>query len=425
MQQPPAQMPPSMPENRYPDSLYLELVATTAPPQEMAAETIELYLSVTFNEQWESIGAGRIRFGFKGGELKINLENGVLPAQSRDLSGSVELSPSQTPSQSSIACQVFPAGTERAPTWLWQGKTSTSVLRGSLQQTKLGTVQVTGKPCRIDAVFTVSADRVYLTGAEGLWPHHISPNQLAILERKLVFFLLRSRLQPYLSRVVWYYDDRQGLLGLSPTDSDEQASEPSPSHSEELTALNNTIEQVIAAKTDNFFELAAMVGLNPLADFAGAKLLGASLQGADLSGANLRRAYLRGADLSDADLSGADLQGASLGGADLSGAYLSDANLSGADLHRASLVLANLSGARLSGTNLSEGNLSNANLSDTNLGDANLAGADLHRASFLLANLSGTAWSNARTEEARFGRNAGLSEQQKQELKRQGAQFED
>lgn len=414
-----------MPENRYPDSLYLELVATTAPPQETARRAIDLYLSLTFNEQWESIGAGRIRFGFKGGELKINLENGVLPTESRDSGDSVELSLSQTLPQSSTACQVFSEGTAHAPVWLWQGTSSTSVLQGSLQQTKLGTVQVTGEPCQIDAVFTVSAAQVYLTGAEGLWPHHISPNQLAILERKLVLFLLRSRLQPYLSRVVWYYDDQQGLLGLSPTDSAEQASDPSPSDSEELTALDNAIQQIIAAKTDNFFELAAMVGLNPVADFAGAKLLGVSLQGADLSGANLRRAYLRGADLSDADLSGADLQGASLGGADLSGAYLSDADLSGADLHRASLVLANLSGAQLSGTNFSEANLSNANLSDTNLKEANLVGADLNRASFLLANLSGTAWSNAHTEETRFSRNSGLSEQQKQELKRQGAQFED
>lgn len=425
MQQPPAKMPSSIPENRYPDSLYLKLIATAASPQERPVEAIDLYLSVTFNEQWESIGTGRVRFGFKGGELKINLENGVLPPENRDLSDSVELSPSQTPPQSAIACQVFSEGTARAPIWIWQSQTSTSVLRGSLQQTKLGTVQVTGKPCQIDAVFTVSAAQVYLTGAEGLWPHHINPNQLAILERKLVWFLWRSRLQPYLSRVVWYYDDQQGLLGLSPTDSDKQVSDPGSSASEEATALGKAIEQILAAKTDDLFELAQMVNLNPLADFAGAKLLGVSLQGADLSGANLRRAYLRGADLSDADLSGADLQGASLGGADLSGAYLSDANLSGADLHRASLVLANLSGAQLSGTDLSEANLSNANLSDTNLREANLAGADLNRASFLLANLSGTAWSNAHTEEARFGRNSGLSEQQKQNLKHQGAQFED
>jgi uncharacterized protein YjbI with pentapeptide repeats len=424
MQQPPATTPPSQPENRYPDSLYLELAATPVFSGGTELKQIDLYLSIDFHEQWHPINAGRVKLGFKGGELKIRLENGKMPPECRQLSQLVQLSP-ETSQLQPIGCQVFATGEEQSPVWVWQGQTGSSVLQGSLKQVKLGTVQVTGKPCSIEAVFTVSPSDVYLTSAEGLWSHTISPNQLAVLERKLVLFLLESRLQPYLSRVLWQYDERQELQKQMPPNTGDGKHEFDAVKTEELTELGDSIQRVISAQTDNFLELAKIVGLNPLVDFAGAKLLGVNLSGVDLSEANLRRAYLRGANLSDADLSGTDLHGANLGGADLSGAYLSDADLSSADLHRASLALANLSGANLSSANLSEANLSSANLSDANLTDANLSGADLHRASLMLANLSGTAWLNSRVEEARFSRSLGLSEQWKLDLKQRRAIFEE
>lgn len=421
MQSPFSNLPPSELENRYPDSLYLELAAAPVSLTGSNIEQIDLYLTINFHEQWQSINTsntGRVKFGFKGGELQLWLENGKIPPEYRQLKGKVQLSPENNTALQSIECDVVAQGGEQSPTWRWQGKTGASVLWGSLQQEKLATVQVTGQPCLIKAVFTVSPWDVYLTGAEGFWLHDISPNQLAVLERKLVLFLLKSQLQPYLSRVVWQYEDQQGLQNIN-----QQNSDCSETH--DCSELEAAIEGVIAAKTDNFLELAKLAGLDPIVDFAGAKLLGVNLSGVDLSGANLHRAYLRGSDLSDADLSSADLSMANLGGADLSGAYLSNANLIGADLHRASLALANLSGANLSGANLSDGNLISANLSDVNLSNANFTGADLHRASLILANLSGAVLLNAKIEEARFGKNLEFSEQEKLNLQQRGAFFED
>jgi uncharacterized protein YjbI with pentapeptide repeats len=424
MQQPPSTMTLSEPENRYPDSLCLDLIATPASSGESDIEQINLSLRLDFHEQWYPINTGRVKFGFKGGRLNIQLVNGEMLPSRGQLSDVVQLSPKNPSQLQSIECQVLAQGTVQSPTWVWQGKTGMSVLQGSLKQTELGTVQVTGRPCSIETVFTVSPSDIYLTSAEGLWHHSITPNQLAVLERKLVLCLLETKLQPYLSRVLWQYDEHQGLQKLSQNPDNQKQGLDSPEMGK-ASELADLIQRVTTAQTDNFLELAQLAGLNPLTDFAGAKLLGVNLNGVDLSGANLHRSYLRGADLSDTDLSGTDLQGANLGGADLSGAYLSDADLSDADLHRASLALANLSGANLSGANLREANLSSANFSDANLTNANLSHADLHRASLMLANLTDATWLNSRVEEARFSRSSGLSEQWKQDLKQRGAIFED
>ena len=425
MQQPPSTTARSQLDNRYPDSLYLDVVATPVVSGGSAIEQIDLYLSLDFHEQWQSVNTGRVKLGFKGGELKLRLENGEMPTECRHLSNGVQLSPpKETTLMQPLECQVLTQGSNQSPIWVWQGKTGTSVLQGSLQAAKLGTVKVTAHPCVMEAVFTVSSADIYLTSVEGLWPHTISPNQLAVLERRLILFLLKSKFQPYLSRVVWQYDQHQGLEKLTPPNTSDPRLSLNACEPGEFAQLADIIQHVMTDGTDNFLELAKIAGLNPLVDFTGAKLLGVNLRGVDLSGANLRRVYLRGADLSDTDLSGANLQGANLGGADLSGAYLSDADLSNAELHRSSLALANLSGANLTQANLSEANLSNANLSDANLTDANLSDADLHRASLILANLNGTTWHNSRVAEARLSKGAQLPEQRKQELQQRGAIFE-
>ena len=104
--------------------------------------------------------------------------------------------------------------------------------------------------------------------------------------------------------------------------------------------LQEMVDRVISAETDNFVELAKIANLNPAQDFAGSSLRGTTLSAVDFSSANLDRVNFRGANLSDADFSDANLQNAKFGGADLSGAFLGNADLSGADLHKASLALA-------------------------------------------------------------------------------------
>ena len=274
--------------------------------------------------------------------------------------------------------------------WLGHGsvvaevKKHKSVLKGLLKKTKLGTLNVKCQPCSIKATFEVSAPDVHLTDAEDLWNHDISPNKHAVLERKLVLFLLETQLEPYLCCVQLRYDS--SVPRPSVVETRNQASQSTQQ-------LQDLIERISEAKTSNFLELAEIAGLNPVKDFAGGNLLGTNLSGVDLSGANLCRANLRGAELDDADLSETNLSNTNLSGADLSGAYLGDADLSHADLHRASLALANLSGANLTGANLIEANLSNTNLSGANV------------------------------EQALFGKNPGISEETKLNLKQRGAIF--
>ncbi|MDJ0553857.1 MAG: pentapeptide repeat-containing protein [Microcoleaceae cyanobacterium MO_207.B10] len=255
-----------------------------------------------------------------------------------------------------------------------------------------------------------------MTGIEGLWPHNISPNRLAVLERKLILWLRSQKFNSDLTPQLGQYKSPEELqaLILSAVGAGCDFSE-----------FRMIIKSVVEANTEDLLELAKIAGLDPTQDFAGAKLLGVNLCGVDLSGANLRGAYLRGADLSDADLSEANLGQVNLGGADLSGALLSNADLTEADLHCVSLALANLSGANLSDANLSNANLSNANLSDANLSDANLSNADLRQAGLALTNLKGANFLNTKVENARLWHDAGLSEETKEDLISRGAVFED
>jgi hypothetical protein len=101
----------------------------------------------------------------------------------------------------------------------------------------------------------------------------------------------------------------------------------------EQTSFEQEMEKIIQivkeAKTDNFFELARILGRNPKKDFAGANLHNCDLSGGDLRGADLRRtnlssANLKGVNLRGADLSFADLSGADFTGADLRGTIFDD-----------------------------------------------------------------------------------------------------
>ena len=425
MQEPLSTLSPLESENKCPDSLWMQLEGIPVQSGSTDTEQLELYLTINFNEQWEPLLGGRIKFGLKGGELKLKLENGEMPLATGELNGSFDLSvqkerqqqqgsKTQSNVEASLAeskpgvqdklgtekttgetaqfqlssCQVLTKGSEVDPAWSFAVKTGKPVLNGLLKKAKLGTVNVTRQPCCIEATFEVSAQDVFMTDAEGLWHHDISPNKHAVLERKLILFLLETKLKPYLSWVQLRYEFP--VPDPSPVETDNEAIAP-----QALQQLQELIQRISEAKINNFMELAQIAGVNPAMDLAGGNLLGTNLSGVDFSGANLYRVNLRGAELDDADLSEANLSNANLGGADLSGAYLANADLSHANLHRASLALANLSGANLSGADLSEANLSNTNLS------------------------------GAKLKDARFGKNPGISEEAKLNLKQRGAIFEE
>jgi uncharacterized protein YjbI with pentapeptide repeats len=376
----------------------MQLEAIPVPSVAAQTQQLDIHLSLNFNEHWEPLLGGRVKFGLQGGTLKLNLENCEIPVASRQLVGdfmlsSIEsstevlLSESQRANSEKIdetdctLCHVSTVGDDTKPAWIFSLKRGKPVLKGLLKSAKLG--QFAAKQLRISAVFEVAKEDIYLTDAEGLWPHDITPNQHSVLERILTVYLQANKLQPALSWALLSYN----LPAVEPPEVEIVA--PAEARLQEM------VDRIIAAETDDFAELAKIANLNPAEDFAGGSLRGTSLSAVDFSSANLPAANFRGANLDDADFSDANLQNAKFGGADLSGAFLGNADLSGADLYRASLALANLSGADLSGANLLEVNLTNANFSGANV------------------------------ESARFGNNSGLAEDVKLSLQQRGAIFEE
>jgi hypothetical protein len=268
MHSPLSKQPQPEPENKYPDCLYMELAGTSVQPdnQEHLAfwttsiqkQPIELYLTLHFNEQWESLDQGRVKFGLKGGELRLTLENSEIPYESRQLVGSIELGnfpkkqerdksqerkstlgqvlapratakpitiashfngnkpqsqvtfgtqPKSSLAEASVTvCHVTTKVTEENPVWIFEEEIGEPVLSGVLNQVKLATVNVFALPCRIEARFEVSKRDVCLTDAEGLWPPDISRNKRAVLDRLIIQRLLEPKLKPYLSRAELHYE---------------------------------------------------------------------------------------------------------------------------------------------------------------------------------------------------------------------------
>ncbi len=235
-------------ENRCPDCLYVKLTGT---PKPYIGNKVELRLTINFNEQWQSIVGGRVKLGLKGGELRLSLHNCTIPYETRELTGSLALAIEKTRLEQAsskmqsgmkaelsnvavvphwnatakleanasaeksqevtdefefITCQITTKRSEENPAWAFAVKTGEPVLKGLLKNALLGTLNILGKPCNIDATFEVSKRDIYITDAEGLCPSDISRNKRAVLERAIALRLLQSKFQPYLSRVELYHE---------------------------------------------------------------------------------------------------------------------------------------------------------------------------------------------------------------------------
>lgn len=248
MQQPIFTVPQPEPENKCPECLYMKLDLDPVEPEKFLdianrKRNFELYLTINFNEQWEPLIGGRIKFGLKGGELRLRLENSRSPHKLRKLTGRLqdalqiernekEGTERQGGAEASLAenrvgakinlggkesgertdkfeftaCQVTTKGTETNPVWSFEERAGEGVLKGLLSEQKLATLNGTAKQCYVEATFEVSNRDVHLTDAEGLWPQDISRNKLAVLYEVLARFLLNNKLKPYLSRAELRYD---------------------------------------------------------------------------------------------------------------------------------------------------------------------------------------------------------------------------
>lgn len=308
----------------------------------------ELYLNLEFGQQQIEILNGKAKFALRSAKLELELQEVTFSATNHlncDLIHPID--------------NMF----TREPKWEIRHQPDSKFLQGQQKNIKLGVIESKkDSGILITRVITQASD-LMLSDIEGLWRHNITPNKHAILERKLAHFLQQTQFNPYLSQVV-FANANSNWQPLS------QKSKISENQERLITNLKNLIQLIYQTPTDNFIELVAIAGLNPLTDLAGGDLTATNLSGINLNSANLRGVNLRGADLTDTDLSEANLQYAKLNGADLSGAYLEGANLSYASLQSASLALANLIGASLVGANLTATNLQNASLAQAQVKNA-------------------------------------------------------
>lgn len=167
----------------------------TSPPKEQ----INLYLTLKFDEQRELLLGSRLKFGLKGGELHIRLKNGKMPLASREFEASTDPFPL-------AGCQMTTKGSEENPSWVFAVEKSADVLSGLVKNVKLGTLDVTAKPCYVEVSFDVLPHHIHLTETVGLWSPTISKKRRAVLERGIARHFFERKLKPYLSQQVLRYD---------------------------------------------------------------------------------------------------------------------------------------------------------------------------------------------------------------------------
>ena len=253
MQKPLATPSQPEPENKCLGCFFMKLEGIPVQPQKQdilnlkpkfaATEQVNLHLTIQFNEQRELLLGGHLKFGLKGGKLRIQLENSEIPLESRQLIGSFELSiqterPQQEDSQNqstvrdSVAkdqskvkanlnknqpvaatdkfqvtvCQVTTTGSQENPAWIFEVERGEPVLKGFLKNATLATMNVMAKPCSVQATFEVLPQDVYMTEAKGLWSQNISKKRRAVIERAIIRRFLERKLMPYLSRQELRFD---------------------------------------------------------------------------------------------------------------------------------------------------------------------------------------------------------------------------
>jgi len=230
-------------ENKRPDCLYLDLQISADANENPNRLTLDI--TINFNEQEEVLPLGKIRFGIRGGELRLKLSNGSVPYPLRGLKHQLELAIPQeisisngrekslggeisfpTPEKGSTAklsgsgksttaktekstiplCQVSTKGDDSEPAWVFRLRNlGEEVLIGTLQD-HLCEVLIEGNPFKLEAVFQASRKEIWITESNGLWTNADSRNRRAALGRFLVLNLLMPRLENYLSRLDFSLD---------------------------------------------------------------------------------------------------------------------------------------------------------------------------------------------------------------------------
>ncbi|WP_242028685.1 hypothetical protein, partial [Microcystis viridis] len=205
-----------------------------------------LSVRIIFNQQWLDFRFGRVKFGLRGGELRLKLENGQMPSElrnealkkilareleiERQLGGEQEsksqLEGSITPDLSKAnlkgvrekrqkksqgdkfqlkIAQISHKGANNQPVWVFENRTGEPVLIGELADS-LGKMLIAGVPWSVEATFTHEMRQVVITGLENLFKDDISGHKLNVFELAVAKLFLKHKTQPYLSRQVLRYE---------------------------------------------------------------------------------------------------------------------------------------------------------------------------------------------------------------------------
>lgn len=247
-------------DNKCPDCVYLDLEFKDTPTasnnskgnflnrlvqrqQNELPQKKDLYLTLNFNEEWLELRGGKVKYGFRGGELRLSLNNCNSPYPDRCLNDAMKLvterevetqqavekssniGGSLSPDKAELSAKqdykntdkrtekfqktvyhVSTKGDELSPAWVFEADKDESVLKGTLAEQKLATVEITEISHQLTATFEVLSKNIYVGDAEGIWLDNISQNKLAIIEKLIINRLLKSKFKPYVSKVELSYE---------------------------------------------------------------------------------------------------------------------------------------------------------------------------------------------------------------------------
>ena len=242
-------------DNKCPECLHLEISGEPVAPESKGVfsrfkksepEAFSLSVRLNFNQQWLDFRFGRVKFGLRGGELRLKLENGQMPSElrnealkkilareleiERQLGGEQEskfqLEGTVTPDLSKASlkgareqrekesqgdkfqlkiAQISHKGANNQPVWVFENRTGEPVLIGELADS-LGKMLIAGVPWSVEATFTHEMRQVVIMGLENLFKDDISGHKLNVFELAVAKLFLKHKTQPYLSRQVLRYE---------------------------------------------------------------------------------------------------------------------------------------------------------------------------------------------------------------------------
>ena len=185
---------PSLPQktvkNECPDCLYMDLQKVKVAEDGLdkpLVKQFDLHLTLSFNEQWQELPGGRVKFGLRGGKLQLDLKNGKIIHNYRELNNS--------------SSQISAKLSKEKPLWNFKSNTDNFIFQEKITNVKLATIGVSSNNNVVRATFEVSIGDICLTAVEGIWDSNLSPNKRALIERRIVLWIINYKLKPYISRV--------------------------------------------------------------------------------------------------------------------------------------------------------------------------------------------------------------------------------